>query len=368
MNKLFYVLPLISALMSSVQAQTTYNPLAETKQVIWGQGFGKNLLTRLPAEAEKTVPEVVWKQSLCPSGLQVRFRSNANSITVNYTIDNKYTNNKWFSEIGGSGVDLYARKPDGKFYWCYPSKKTVGESFEYSQINPNDENYQVSGYEYCLYLPLFVTPKSLTITVNEGATFEFIPVPREKKPIVIYGTSIVHGAVCSRPGNSWANIVSRNFFDIPVVNLGFSGVGRVEPEVISVFNQIDAELFILDCLPNMSNNQMLDNIETRYTSAVDSIRKYHPKTPILLTEHIGYANMEMDNARKVLIVESNKHLRNVYDRFMKKGYKNLYYMTREELNLNMSTDIGDYIHPNDKGMYRYAKVYTAKIKKILKIK
>lgn len=310
------MLPLIGTLMSSIQAETTYNPLAETKQVIWGQGFGNNLLTRLPAEAEKIIPEVVWKQSLCSSGMQVRIWSNATSITINYTSLDRSTGNKWFSEIGATGFDLYARKPNDKFYWCYPDKKIMGERFEYSQINPNDENYHVSGYEYCLYLPLFVTPKSLTLTVNEGATFEFVPVPWDNKPIVIYGTAIVHGAVCSRPGNSWTNIVSRNFFDIPVVNLGFSGVGRVEPEVINVFNKIDAALFVLDCLPNMSNNQMLDNIETRYTSAVDSIRKYHPKTPILLTEHIGYTNMEMDNARKVLIVESNKHLRIVYDRFI----------------------------------------------------
>ena len=61
----------------------------------------------------------------------------------------------------------------------------------------------------------------------------------------------------------------------------------------------------------------------------------------------------------------NVELKKVYDYFMLKGYNNLYYISRSELGLDMSADIGDYVHPNDKGMYRYAEVYTAKITEIL---
>lgn len=349
----------------NINAQTTHNPMGQAKHVVWGQGFGVNSFSRFPADAQQTIPSDVWNQTLRSSGLQIRFITNATSITVNYTLESLYSSNNWFSTVGANGVDMYAHKPDGSWSWCYPNSRTIGSVFTYSTINPDDANYNSNGYEYSLYFPTFAITSSITITVNAGARFDFVPVPVNKKPIVVYGTSVVHGAVCSRPGNTWTNIVSRQFPDRPIVNLGFSGVGRVEPEVIQVINRIDAAIYVIDCLPNYSNTTMPPLIDSRYKSAVDTLKKYHPTAAILLTEHIGYADMEMWNARKDLVLTDNIELKKVYDYFINKGYKNLYYLSREELGLDMSSDIGDYIHPNDKGMYKYAEVYTAKLLEII---
>jgi hypothetical protein len=349
----------------SMQAQTTYNPIIENTHVFWGQGFESNSFSRLPADAQQTIPADVWNQSLRPSGMQIRFRSNATDITVKYSLIALSTGNKWYSEMGANGVDLLAGKNDGSWHWCFPAKKEAGNFFEYSKLIYDNVD---KSYEYVLYLPTFAVPASLTITVNDGAEFKFIPVNHEKKPIVIYGTSIVHGAVSSRSGNIWTNIVSRNFYDTPVVNLGFSGVGRVEPEVIEVINRIDAALLIIDCLPNMTNEKMLPHIESRYTLAIEAIRKLRPDMPILLTEHPGYTHMQTHELRKQWVTDANQQLKKVYKAFINKGYKQLYYLSREELGLDLTADFGDYIHPNDKGMYRYADVYTTKIAKILKTK
>ncbi len=348
-----------------VQAQTTYYPLQQSQPVIWGQGYKENVLTRFPLAAQASIPSDVWTNSQRSSGLQVRFVTNATSITVNYTVAAKYSNNSWYSDMGANGLDLYARKPDGNWYWLYPSSRTVGTAFSYTQIAPNDSYYNTNGYEYCLYLPPFATATSLGIQVNAGASFSFVPVPQEVKPIVVYGTSIVHGAVCSRPGNTWTNIISRGFPDRPVVNLGFSGVGRMEPEVIQVINQIDAAIFILDCLPNMSGSDLLSSISTRYSDAVAAIRTNHPQAAILFAEHPGYADMTMYLSRKMAVLDANNRLKNTYQSLVNQGCRNLYYLSMEELDLDLSSDMGDYIHPNDKGMHRYAEVYASKITEIL---
>lgn len=366
MTKLFYFILLIVTLISnSIYAQISFNPMIQSKQVIWGQGFGVNSFSRFPAVAQQTIPSDVWAQTLRSSGLQVRFITNATSITVNYTLESQYNSNNWFSTVGANGLDMYTHKPDGNWYWCYPNSRTIGSLFTYTNINPNDPAYSSAGYEYCLYFPTFALTSSISITVNTDAKFEFNQVPTDKKPIVIYGTSIVHGGVCSRPGNTWTNIVSRNFSDRSIVNLGFSGVGRAEPEVVQFINKIDAEIYVIDCLPNFSNTTMTSLIDFRYKSAIDTLTKYHPTAAILLTEHPGYADMEMWKDRKDLVLADNIELKKVYDYFINKGYKNLYYLSREDLGLDMSNDIGDYIHPNDKGMYRYADVYTKKILEIL---
>lgn len=348
-----------------LQAQTVFNPMEQTKHVIWGQGYDTNSFSRFPSYAKETIPAEVWIQSLRSSGLHVRFVTNAKSIKVNYSLNSISEGNRWFSPVGANGLDMYARKPDGKWYWCHPNPMIIGSVFNYEKLDPDDANYNSEGYEFRLYFPLFALTTSFSITVNSDAKFEFIPVNKELKPIVVYGTSVVHGAACSRPGNTWTNIVGRNFPDRPIVNLGFSGVGRVEPEVVDIINKIDAEMYIIDCLPNFSNTSMPPLIDIRYKSAIYKLTKCHPNATILLTEHFGYSDMEMWKARKDLVLADNIELRKVYSYFVEKGYNNIFYLSREEMNLNMSTDIADYVHPNDKGMYRFAEIYTTKINEIL---
>ena len=51
---------------------------------------------------------------------------------------------------------------------------------------------------YTLYLPLYNGTEMLEIGVPPGAAFHPIP-PRREKPLLFYGTSILHGACASRP-------------------------------------------------------------------------------------------------------------------------------------------------------------------------
>lgn len=369
MNRIILLTVLLILLkVDFIQAQKTFNPLEQEEHVVWGHGYNVNSFSRLPAYAKESIPANVWNQSLRSSGLHVRFITNATNITVNYSLNSQSEGNKWFSPVGANGLDMYARKPDGNWYWCHPRPLNIGSFFTYEKINPNDTVYKNDGYEYCLYFPLFAISTSLSITVNSDAKFEFIPVDKELKPIVIYGTSVVHGAVCSRPGNSWTSIVGRNFPDLNIINLGFSGSGKVEPEVIDVINEIEASIYIIDCLPNYSNTSMPPLINSRYKYAINKLLEGHPNASILLTEHFGYADMDMWKASKDLVETDNIELRKVYKYFIDKGYKNIFYLSREEMNIDMAADIGDYVHPNDKGMYRFAEVYTAKIKEILKVK
>lgn len=362
MKKLFYILIALFAL--NIQAQTTHNPLEQSEHVIWGQAFAENSLNRFPTSVQSDIPSDVWARSLQSSGLHIRFKTNAISITVNYSVSNKYSNNSWFSDMGANGLDLYARKPNGSWCWCYPTQRTVGQSAVYSQLAPNDSEYNKNGYEFYLYLPPFTSTTSLTITVNAGAKFSFIPVQSDKKPIVVYGTSIVQGAVCSRPANTWVNILSRELTERPVINLGFSGAGRMEEEVVQAVNRIDASLYILDCLPNMTNTDLLPQIISRYKNSVATIRQSHPNSAILLTEHPGHADMGIYDVRRKQVEDANKNLKKVYNELISEGYENIYYLSMSELGLNLSADMGDYIHPNDKGMRKYADAYLKKISEI----
>ena len=142
------------------------------------------------------------------------------------------------------------------------------------------------GYEYQLFLPTYNSVKWLEVGVPEGYELRFLPKSQER-PIVVYGTSIAQGACSSRPGMAWPAIIDR-VLEHPVINLGFSGNGQQEPETYGFLAELDAQLFIIDCMPNMN----LDRIGYIYERTLNGVRKLREKTDALaLISVCYYANV-----------------------------------------------------------------------------
>ena len=236
------------------------------------------------------------------------------------------------------------------------------ESYIYEKLKPND-SYHKLGREYRLYLPLYNTIKELEIGVPKDAIFQPIAKMKEK-PIVVYGTSIAQGACASRPGMAWTNIVGRKL-DRPVINLAFSGNGQLEKELIDLINEIDAKIFILDCLPNLTASRF-DSIELgkRISESVKSIRQKHPRTPILLTEHAGYTDGTLMPDREIAYQKANRNMKAAYQHLIKQGISGLHVLTKEEISLDMDAMV-DGTHPNDFGMMQYATAYEKKLRAIM---
>jgi hypothetical protein len=339
---------------------TILNPLLETQKIMWGQAYSGNVLSRMPAIYQSTIPSDVWEKTLYPAGMQIRFRTNAASFKVNYTSGSLYSYD-YQSKVGSNGFDMYVRIND-TFYFVYPNAHTIASgnsSFTYGQISPDDPNYAVNGYEYCLYLPEICQVSGLQFEINSGTFLEYIPVPQNVKPIVFYGTSIINGQNVSRPGNNITNIISRSLYDIPVVNMGFRSVARMESEVIAALNAIDAQVYFLDCLPNMNSISLTTQIVSRFVDGVDSLKKYHPNAAIVLVEHPGYSYQESYAPRKTQTENTNAALSNAYNILVEeRGYKHIYYIKQQDLGLNVYTDFSDHIHPSDKGAYLYADAFV----------
>jgi hypothetical protein len=65
-----------------------------------------------------------------------------------------------------------------------------------------------------------------------------------------------------------------------VINLGFSGNGRMEPEVIKFVAELDPAVFVLDCIPNMGAR----DVQERTVPGVKLLREAHPETSILVED------------------------------------------------------------------------------------
>ena len=356
------------ALLLGAAAYALAQPLAPFKwidpleqgPVVHGVGWDelRSGYVRLPARAHGVVRDEVWGLSLNSAGLSLVFESDAPEMIVLYGVKDGL-NMFHMPSTGRSGIDLYATDRDGRLRWVAPDfPAKVGNDttrYIYSGISYYPEGSR--SYEYHLYLPPYNTITWLKIGLPSDATLRFIPETR-KHPVVIYGTSITQGACASRPGNGWTDIVEREL-GLPLVNLGFSGNGRLEPEVLSLIAEIDASLYILDTTPNLTR---ATDIEDRILEAVRILR-VRSDCPILLVEHSGNVG-EVASEAKAQFRKANVQVRSAYETLRKRGIPEIYYMTHEELGLPMDGMV-EGVHPNDLGMRALADGFE---KKILEIK
>lgn len=341
-------------------AQTRWiNPFDEGAQ-LQGQGWESldGTYFRLPDDARKSVRKPLWNLSRNSSGLSFAFRSNASDITVRYAVSSKSFGMFHMPPTGVSGVDLYATDIEGRELWCAPKfplefKDTINYIYNGLTYQPRNKGC----YEYRLYLPLYNTVEWMEIGVPEGAEIEFHKRSLER-PIVVYGTSIAQGACASRPGLAWVNILQRRTGH-PFVNLGFSGNGRMEEELFNLLDQIDARMYIIDCVPNLSLKMP---IVERTVKGIKMLRKHHD-CPILLVEHSGNPQ-ELSSVDKFHHRELDAELRKAYKQLVEAGMKDIYYMSHEEFGFGLD-EMVEGVHPNDAGMLHNAQAYLLKINAIL---
>ncbi|MCE2791505.1 MAG: SGNH/GDSL hydrolase family protein [Planctomycetota bacterium] len=297
---------------------------------------------RLPASAQGKVTDAVWKLSRDSAGMLVRFRSDSPELHVRYRLLNGDLAMPHMPATGVSGVDLYARDKQGQWRWVQVTRPT-GKVVTAQLVG----KLPVEEREFALYLPLYNGVESVEIGVRPGSHFEGLA-PRER-PIVFYGTSITQGACASRPGMVHTAILGRRF-DRPVVNLGFSGNGKMDPAVGEYLGQIDAAVFVIDCLPNMGHELVAE----RCVPLVNQIRAARPETPIILVEDRRFTNSWLQRERAAEHDLNHAALRTAFEQLQQGGVQKLFYLEGDSLLGLDSEGATDGSHPNDLGFFRQA--------------
>ncbi len=325
-----------------------------------GKGFRdtKSYYDRLPGRAQGVVRDVVWNLSRSSAGMCVRFETDATTIHATWTLASARLALPHMAAVGVSGLDLYVRAEDGRWRWL-----GAGRPVEF----PTNTARLVTGIpdgrrEYLLYLPLYNGVTKLEIGIPKAKTISK-PQPRQAghvKPIVFYGTSITQGACATRPGMVHTSILGRRF-DRPVINLGFSGNGRSEVEVAEFIAEIDAAVFVLDCLPNMNAQQ----VSQRTEPVVRILRDAHPEAHIVLVEDRTYGNAFLVTASRERNLAGRAALREVYERLIAAGDKRLYYIAGEGLLGSDGEGTADSSHPTDLGFMRQADAFAEVIGPLL---
>jgi hypothetical protein len=213
--------------------------------------------------------------------------------------------------------------------------------------------------EFVGYLPLYNGVERLSIGVESGS--EFVPIgPDRRKPIVFYGTSICQGACASRPGIAYTAIVGR-MLNQPVINLGFSGSGRMDSGVVDLLTELDPSIYVIDCLPNMDAALVKERTEPLVTK----LRAARPTTPILLVEDRTFGQAPLVSSIREAHAERRGELASAFRRLQSAGVGRLHYLKGDRLLGLDSEGTTDGSHPNDLGMMRQAEVLRPVLARLL---
>jgi lysophospholipase L1-like esterase len=250
--------------------------------------------------------------------------------------------------VGTIGFSLYVKKGD-KWYFVNSSKINRAE-YELDLVR--DINNKE--YTYRLYFPLYQALIDLSIGVENNAPFDFVI--DEMESMIIYGTSISQGGCATRPGMDYGAILGR-MKNLNVINLGFSGSCKVEPEMLSIINNIIKEKNVKYILFELeSNSPSYDHFRERFSHYMENLYN-RENIKVYLVSHY-------DEGAILINDKLNKYRKGFYK--VQKEIANKYGITfidGKKITKKMECDGSvDGSHLTDLGFYEVAKQLAKIIK------
>ena len=307
---------------------------------------------RLPKARKDVIPEAVWTLQTHTAGMCFRLRTDSPRLRIYWKPRYPALEMWHMPSTGVSGVDVYQH--DTEIGWQYVKPpwpappKFEGAAYTWENIVPNAP--------ILVYLPLYNGLTEIRFGIEPGTRLETLP-PPAAKPVVFYGTSTTQGGCVSRPSFCLTSVAGR-ILDVPVVNLGFSGSGRMERPMIDVIADAEASVYVLDTVGNVNQADIID----RYEDFVRGLRARRPGVPIVLT-----ANGWIFNTRHR---ESAALIRGIWQKLRAEDpaeWANLYFTGDFDGPLAADADgTVEGCHLNDIGSVRAGRVFAEAIREALK--
>jgi hypothetical protein len=334
-----------------------YSPL-EAPFTIYGLKWEASQSTyrRLPANNDGDIPPKVDRHADAPAGGQIHFSTNSKRVWIRASMSEQ-TFRHHGTPVATYGFDVYKREDD--FYRFLGITRMKRDELTYTSEVMLQEEAEMNAF--VINMPLFNPMDSIEIGISEGSRIEASAPFEGKPPVVIYGTSIVHGSAASRPGMTYPSILSR-MLDREVVNLGFAGAARGELKMADLLNEIPGKgLIILDMEANTH-----DKLKVVLEPFVERIRSTDTTTPILILSRIHLTRDALGEwqARRKELTQFQIDL---VQRFRDAGDDKIFFMDgRELIDEEWKWDSTvDGTHPTDLGFSMMAKNLRPVIEAIL---
>ena len=137
----------------------------------------------------------------------------------------------------------------------------------------------------------------------------------------------------------------------PVINLGFSGNGKMEPEMGHLLAELDPAVYVIDCLPNMS----VELVSERAEPLVRILREARPSTPIVLVGERYVHHMSLLPERLRVYEQKKEAFLKAVERLVQAGVGGLHVVPGEPLVGDDGEGTVDGSHPTDLGFCTHGR-------------
>ncbi len=301
-------------------------------------------------ERIRRVNQGVANQASDTSGICYRFATDADEITLRWTLARGERCQQTRSAMAESGLDIYEWTAERG--WRFVNWRFLNpRNYPGGKISNMYTIRWTPGRPCMVYLPMFNGIKDCAVGIAKSRKVEPLPSRASGivKPVVFYGSSITHGSLASRPGLSYTAIAGR-LGDFPVVNLGFAGSAHVEPEVCDMLADIDASCYVIDPLANVL--MVAGELETRYEAFVRRLHAARPDVPMILSAP------GCDLRRPCPGVARAHEIFEGLKRENPREWRNLHWISEDELTEDDGEYTTDGCHPNDWGLMQMGRAHA----------
>lgn len=311
---------------------------------------------RVPEDVAKNTSRDLENLGAMTAGGRIRFKTDSDYIIVQANITAADTfGQPQSSMLAKHGFNFYVKEGGvqkfGGIFFTYQGGDCTGFAEGRVRLKPGMK-------EITLYLPLFAKIDRLYIALREGS--EILPPDdyKYKKPVVFYGSSIVHGVGATLASGAYPAVVSR-MLDCDFVSLGFAGAARGEDAMINYIAGLDMSVLVYDYDHNAPT---FEHLEKTHYAGYKRIRETQPDLPIIFATKVDYRPDVAGNEPRRRLIFDN------YSRALAEGDKNIRLVDGAAI---FPPDIreectADNCHPNGMGYFYMAKAIGKKVKEFLK--
>ena len=302
---------------------------------------------RLPVNADWPLREAVSQLADLTAGGQVQFQTDSTRLALRVELAAP-ANMCHMAPTGQCGFDCYIGPPKAQVY-CATAR-----------FDPAQRDYEWTLFEHAapgmrmitLNFPLYQGVKSVRIGLDANAAIQAPPQYDDPRPVVWYGTSITQGGCATRPGMAHTNILSR-WFNRQIVNLGFSGNGRGEPEMARIIAQIpNPGCLTLDYDPNAPGDILTQTLPP----FIGILRAAHPQVPILVITRTTQSLEHFDPKGREQRLARRDFQRRTVAEFRSRGDGRIFFFDGSSLlGDDADSPTVDGGHPTDLGFWRMAE-------------
>ena len=304
-----------------------------------------DIYRRLPSDvAEATSPGV---DLLCreSAGGRVRFSTDSPYIAVRAKF-RVVGRSSHLTLISSAGFDLYL---DGEF-----GSRFIKEfRMPYDMVDTYEQIIYVEGGKmrtYTINFPVHSVVESLEVGIKPDASIGEATPYRDILPVIIYGSSIVHGTAATRPGLTYPAIMSRNL-NLDYRNIGFSGQACGERAIAEWMATLPMRVFVCDYDHNAPT---AEHLEATHYALYETIRAKNPDVPYIMITRPDYWTLPLEQEG---ILKRRDVIMSSYLKARASGDKNVYFIDGLSFNVSPSQyeNTVDSVHPNDMGFVRMAE-------------